>query len=83
VPKRMYEFMCPGGHIAEQLTDSEVRYSVCPKCFHESERIISSPQIKLEGISGAFPGAYDKWERVRAEKLAVERKMKAIHGEPE
>jgi NMD protein affecting ribosome stability and mRNA decay len=81
VPKRIYEFVCPEGHITEKLTDSEVRHSVCPKCFHESERIVSTPQIRLDGCSGHFPGAYDKWERIRAEKLAVERKQKASRGE--
>jgi hypothetical protein len=80
VPKRLFEFVCPEGHITERLVDSEVRHSVC-HCFLESERIVSAPQIKLEGFTGAFPGAYDRWERVRKEKLAVERKQKASRGE--
>jgi hypothetical protein len=78
--KRIFEFVCPEGHITERLVDSEVRTVLC-SCFSEAERIVSAPQIKLEGITGAFPGAYDRWERVRAEKLAVERKQKASHGE--
>lgn len=81
MPKRIFEFVCPEGHVTERLIDSEVRHSVCPKCFLESERVVSSPQIKLEGFTGAFPGAYDRWEKVRREKLAVERKQKASHGE--
>jgi hypothetical protein len=77
VPKRMFEFVCSEGHITERLIDSETRKAPCghPGCLLESERIVSAPQIKLEGFSGAFPGAYDRWERVRAEKLAQERKQ--------
>jgi hypothetical protein len=80
VPKRIFEFVCPEGHITERLADTEQRTILC-RCFAEAERIVSAPQIKLEGITGAFPGAYDRWERVRAEKLAVERKQKASRGE--
>lgn len=75
LPKRLYEFQCPEGHITEQLREPEVRTSVCPQCFLESQRIVSAPSVRLEGISGHFPGAYDRWEKVRAEKLAQERKQ--------
>jgi hypothetical protein len=40
----------------------------------EAIRIISTPMISLEGITGAFPGASDKWVRNRAEKLKQEQK---------
>ena len=33
--------------------------------------------VKLEGVTGDFPGAAMQWERKRAEKLAVERKQSA------
>jgi hypothetical protein len=81
--RRLFEFVCQNGHITERLVDSEVRTLTCLDCSRVAERIVSAPQVKLEGITGAFPGAYDKWERVRAEKLAVERKQKAKHGEPD
>lgn len=78
--KRMFEFSCSEGHLTEKLVDEKHRSITC-ECGSEAQRIVSAPQVKLEGITGAFPGAYSKWERVRAEKLAVERKQKASHGE--
>jgi hypothetical protein len=47
----------------------------CVHCSKEATRIISTPNFKLEGITGQFPTAYDAWERKRAEKLAIERKQ--------
>lgn len=81
MPKRIFEFECPEGHISEHLVDSEVRLWTCPVCSKVSARTVSAPQVKLEGITGSFPGAYDRWERVRKEKLAVERKQAASRGE--
>lgn len=74
MPKRMFEFVCKDGHISEQLVDSECRETPCKVCAQPASRIMSSPMVKLEGITGAFPGAYDAWERKRAEKLTVEQK---------
>lgn len=73
--KRMFEFVCGEAHIFEKLVDDAVREVNCPTCDKEAHRIVSSPTIKLEGFTGAFPGAYDRWTRVRAEKLAQERKQ--------
>ena len=73
--KRMFEFVCGEAHIFEKLVDGAVREVKCPTCDKEAHRIVSSPTIKLEGFTGAFPGAYDRWSRVRAEKLAQERKQ--------
>lgn len=70
----MFEFLCADGHVTEQLKDDSVRLSTCRKCGLNADRIISTPSVKLEGITGAFPGAYQKWERVRAERLAQEKK---------
>jgi len=33
--------------------------------------------VKLEGVTGDFPGAAMQWERKRAEKVAAERKQSA------
>jgi hypothetical protein len=80
VPRRIFEFVCPDGHISEYLVEDSTRNHTC-FCGKSSERIVSAPQVKLEGITGSFPGAYDRWERVRKEKLAVERKQAASRGE--
>ena len=74
--RRLFEFACDEYHITERLVDDSVRAITC-QCGKNADRIVSAPNIKLEGITGAFPGAYDRWERVRAEKLKQERKQNA------
>ena len=72
--RKIFEFLCGDAHLSERLVDEEVRILPCLTCGKEAHRIVSAPRAKLEGITGAFPGAYDRWARVRAEKLAQERK---------
>lgn len=72
--RRMFEFVCEDGHISEALVDETIRELACRACGKPSTRIVSAVNMKLEGISGAFPTAYDAWNRKRSEKLAQERK---------
>lgn len=72
--RRMFEFVCEDGHISEALVDETARELACRACGKNSTRIVSMVRSKLEGISGAFPSAYDAWERKRSEKLTQERK---------
>lgn len=46
----------------------------CPNCGGKASFIISAPMFKLEGISGDYPTAYDKWAKKRRQKLAQEQK---------
>lgn len=73
--KRLFDFLCENSHLTEAFRDDSERTIKCPHCDKEAVRVVSAPNIKLEGITGAFPGAYDKWERVRAEKLKIEQKQ--------
>ena len=75
--KRMFEFRCVKDHVSEKYVDDEVTSVECPHCHNEASRIISSPMIKLEGFTGAFPTAYDAWERKRAEAMRVAHKQNA------
>jgi hypothetical protein len=77
----MFEFVCEDGHISEALVDETVRELACRACGKPSTRIVSMVRSKLEGISGAFPSAYDAWERKRSDKLKQERK--ASYAVPE
>ena len=79
--KRMFEFVCENGHSFEKLVNDNIRSMKCPYCDAEATRVVSAPRVNLEGITGAFPGAYSRWERVRAEKQQQERKKAASHGE--
>jgi len=77
---RLFEFRCDDGHISEQLVSDTLRVSPCRECGKAANRIMSAPRVNLEGITGAFPGAYDRWARVRAEKLSQERKKNSSEG---
>lgn len=72
--RRMFEFVCEDGHISEALVDDTIRKISCRTCGVNATRIVSMVRSQLEGITGAFPSAYDAWERKRSQKLAQERK---------
>ena len=72
--RRMFEFVCEENHLSEALVDDTVRELTCWACGKQATRIVSVVRSQLEGITGAFPSAYDAWDRKRSEKLAQERK---------
>lgn len=80
MPRRLYEFRCNQDHVTEQFVDETVKTSQCRECDEMATRIISPTGIYLEPFSGTFVGSYDRWTRVRAEKLAKEKKTNAEHG---
>jgi hypothetical protein len=71
--KRMYDFVCENGHRIERYCNYELQSVPC-ECGGIANRIISAPSINLEGWSGSFPGAANKFDRKHLEKLAAERK---------
>lgn len=71
----MFDFVCENSHKTEALVDTEEYTVLCKECGSEATRVVSAPMMKLEGITGSFPSAYDAWERKRAEKLVQERKQ--------
>jgi hypothetical protein len=76
--KIMSDFKCADNHVTEALREDSVRTIVCPHCGKDAIKVLAAPRSKLEGFSGAFPDAYDRWSRVRAEKLAIEQKQNAV-----
>ena len=72
--RRIFEFLCQDNHLSEAYIDESERTIYCKECGKEAIRIVSKPNMKLEGITGDYPTAYDAWERKRAEKLTEERK---------
>ncbi len=77
MPRRIYEFVCPSDHLTDAYIDSELRVTNCKVCGQTATRIVSKPMVKLEGVTGSFPGAAMQWERKRNEKMAQERKSAA------
>lgn len=77
MPRRMYDFTCNNLHTTEAFVETDAKEIGCSKCGEMATRIISPSRIYLEPFSGDHPSSYDRWNRVRAEKLAQERKQNA------
>lgn len=72
--KRLFDFECQQcGEVVEEYTEYK-QTSVCPSCGGTTVKLMSAPQIKLEGITGSFPGAYAAWEKKHINRLKWERK---------
>ena len=73
----IYEFRCKNGHITERYLPMSEKDSIqpCNTCDQEARRIMSVPNFQLEGISGDFPTAADKFARMHEEA--------GKHNEPE
>ena len=78
--RRLFEFKCEQDHITERFIDETIKTTECSVCGGKASHIISPTGIYLEPFSGQYPSAYDRWTRVRAEKLAQEKKTNADHG---
>lgn len=76
---RVFDFRCPAGHVTEHFVEDNIQEVQC-HCECMAERMISAPRVQLEGITGSFPGAADKWERTRESHMAKERKNQESHG---
>ena len=61
--KRIFEFRCGEGHITEKYIDSTEHSVICSVCQSIATRIISAPNIMLEGVTGDVPTAADAWAR--------------------
>ncbi len=78
--RRLFDFRCNDSHITEAFVDVDTKEVRCGECGEIATRILSSPRLGLDPISGDFPSATARWAKMRAEKLALERKTKANHG---
>ena len=78
--RRMYDFKCEQNHLMESFVDETIKEASCDVCGEMATRMISTPTIYLDPVSGLYPSATSKWSKMRAEKLALERKTKANHG---
>ena len=68
----MRDFLCTNcGQHTEKLVDSDYSTIECPECFHNATVQMSTPTIKLDGTSGDFPGAHDKWARIREDNARI------------
>lgn len=72
--RSLFDFHCPScGEVHEKLVHTNV-FSILCNCGTYATRMISMPTIKLEGITGSFPGAADRWASVREKNARVKGK---------
>ncbi len=68
----LFDFKCPDcHHQCEELVKRDIKHIGCPECGGIMDRVISPTRFKLEGLTGHFPTAADKWAR-QHEKAARE-----------
>jgi hypothetical protein len=48
----------------ERFVDTHFTQIQCD-CGGVAYRMVGMPNVKLEGITGAFPGAHDRWAGIR------------------
>lgn len=69
------DFICSAcGIVTEKLADSEYRTIECPECHGDAVILQAMPTVRLEGITGAFPGAADRWARIREDNARIKAK---------
>lgn len=67
----MLDFECNDcGNLVERFIDKDETAIPC-ECGGVMRRLISMPQVKLEGITGSFPGAHDRWARIREDHARI------------
>ncbi len=73
MPKLIRDFVCECGESYERFVDVDCKTIECD-CGKQARRIIGMPNVSLEGITGAFPGAHDKWARIREDNARIKAK---------
>lgn len=75
MPKQLRDFLCESCGIEEErFIDSSIRQIVCPECGHTMVRLMGMPKVNLDGTDPGFPGAYDKWARIREDNARIKSK---------
>lgn len=60
----LFDFRCTNcDTVEERLVKSNVKEATCSVCTGRMKRVISPVRSRLEGITGHFPDAAEKWAR--------------------
>lgn len=59
----------------ERYVDSEIHYMIC-ECGEKAHRVIGMPRVALDGTDPSFPGAYDRWARIREDNARIKNARK-------
>ena len=66
--KLLRDFCCETcGTVQERFIDGETLAVNCA-CGAIAKRIIGMPKVMLDGTDASFPGAYDRWARIREDR---------------
>jgi hypothetical protein len=57
--------------IYEKFTNALFLLCDCGGTMH---KVMCAPTVRLEGITGSFPGAADKWAKIREDKHRIDSK---------
>jgi len=70
--KKLNDFVCECGNEFEELVEGNT--VECPQCLNLALKVIRPIKFHLEGVSGHFPTASDKWARdhIKAAKVGQE-----------
>ena len=71
----IFEFKCKNNHVSGKLVSRETYTRDCPHCECKAKRLISAVRCSLEPATGSFPGATEKWLKMRDQQIALERKV--------
>lgn len=73
--RKIFNFTCRECNEHFEKLIEYTQSTECPSCGGQADKVITAPTIKLEGYSGAFPGAAMQFDKKHREKLAQERKL--------
>ncbi len=68
---------CEG--VFERYIDNNIEQVTC-ECGGLADRSIGMPRVALDGTDPGFPGAYDKWARVREANARIKSKRSYHEG---
>ncbi len=73
--RTLRDFVCSHcGQRVEKLVDISYSTIECPECQGDAVQQMGMPTVRLEGITGAFPGAHEKWARIREDNAKIKAK---------
>jgi hypothetical protein len=72
--KLLRDYLCEScGTMQERFLDTSIEEVAC-SCGEIAKRVIGMPKVMLDGTDASFPGAYDKWARIREDNARIKSK---------
>jgi hypothetical protein len=72
--RMLRDFRCRSCEIVfERYIDNNIEQVTC-ECGGLADRIIGMPRVALDGTDPGFPGAYEKWGKMREDNARIKAK---------